>query len=512
MIIYWIAGNGTYQATTWEHCEKRDLISGLPDALIGHILSFLTTKEAASTSVLSTKWRHLFAFVSNLDLDDSIYVDPLKKVISTRIRGAPILLEEYAPNYISTSFTDFVDRVLALQGDSSIHKFSLKIEDGDNHVDPTRVFDWILNVLQRGGASDLNLYMALEMDPVIPSKIFSTETLVKLKLSGTIIHVEDVYLPKLKTLYLGSVNFLNHGLGLTKLLSGCHMLEDLVLDSLNWFLWKFVSFSNPKCVSFDTPNLVYLEFTDATANNYPKVNFDSLVEAKIDLKASFQGSFSQGFEDYGFMGNATAFVRRICNVKIFYLSSDTLEELTFCCESIPLFINLTHLSIESNPKVGWESLPGLLKNSPNLETLVLQGLVHKSTYRCGDVCLCKPCEDKEKEIPTSLSSSPVKVLKVLKFGEIFDDHDIDEQINQVKHFLQTMPNLEQLVLYYDPSFKENVTKVTTELQKFPRVASRKCEIQLISDDLYLSSRWGSSPSLEEPDWVFSGDFCQLYEE
>lgn len=41
---------------------------------------------------------------------------------------------------------------------------------------------------------------------------------------------------------------------------------------------------NPKNVSFDTPNLVYLEFTDTVAANYPKTNFDSLVEASLGLR------------------------------------------------------------------------------------------------------------------------------------------------------------------------------------------------------------------------------------
>lgn len=42
-----------------------------------------------------------------------------------------------------------------------------------------------------------------------------------------------------------------------------------------------------------------------------------------------------------------------------------------------------------------------------------------------------------------LLSSLVKVLKIFKFGDICDDEkDIEEQIEQVKHFLKTMSNLE----------------------------------------------------------------------
>ncbi|KFK41209.1 hypothetical protein AALP_AA2G099500 [Arabis alpina] len=164
--------------------------------------------------------------------------------------------------------------------------------------------------------------------------------------------------------------------------------------------------------------------------------------------------------------------------------------LTKCCDATPLFNNLTHLTIESNRKVGWESLPSLLKNSPNLETLVLHGLVHKATNRCGDVCLCRPYKE-EEEIPTCLSSSPVKVLKIMKFGV-----EIEKQIEQVKHFLETMPNLEQLILYYDTSFEEYVIEVSSQLQRLPKVASSKCNLQLISDQLSLSSTIPSSVSMK----------------
>lgn len=99
---------------------------------------------------------------------------------------------------------------------------------------------------------------------------------------------------------------------------------------------------NPKSVSIDTPNLVYLKFTDTIADKYPKVNFDSLVEAHIDLRmsvdqmglthfkeeASFedlQKHYSEGYGENDLVGNATDFIIGICNVKILYLSADTLQ-------------------------------------------------------------------------------------------------------------------------------------------------------------------------------------------
>lgn len=50
--------------------REEDLISKLPDALISKVLSYLSTKEAVGTSVLSSRWKSLWLFfISEIDLD-----------------------------------------------------------------------------------------------------------------------------------------------------------------------------------------------------------------------------------------------------------------------------------------------------------------------------------------------------------------------------------------------------------------------------------------------------------
>jgi hypothetical protein len=46
---------------------NKDMISNLPDNVLIHILSFLSTKNAIKTSILSTKWRHLWTYLSVFD-------------------------------------------------------------------------------------------------------------------------------------------------------------------------------------------------------------------------------------------------------------------------------------------------------------------------------------------------------------------------------------------------------------------------------------------------------------
>ncbi|VVA92988.1 unnamed protein product [Arabis nemorensis] len=481
--------------------DSKDIISRLPEALIHHILSFLSTKEAALTSLLSRKWRFLFALVQNLDFDDRLYMKPD--------------LVNQESTLIHKTFIEFVDRVLGLRGSFPVNKFTLKCGNG---VDDVSVKRWIYTVLERG-VSDLDLRIAIHWDDLFPSEVFVSKSLVRLRIGARnglvfggalFIEPEHVCLPKLKTLYIDSVLFEYQNICLAKLLSGCHVLEELIVINLWWNHWESCSVSvptlkrltfctegyqeSPKSVTFDTPALVHFEYSDTIALKYEKLNFDSLVEASLNLRVGYEEVGIVELPDqeplrvHAMVGDATELLMGIRNVQILYLSANTIEVLTFCCKAIPIFNNLTHLTIESNTEVGWESLPNLLKNCPNLKTLIFHGLLHKSTDRCGDVCRCKPLKDN----PTCLSSSPVKVIKIRKFGEI----DNNTELAQIKHFLESMPHLEQLVVCYDTSIEENLLKVSKQLQKLPTLASAKCKIQVISNNLSISFTLSSSLSMK----------------
>ncbi|KAG7548410.1 F-box domain [Arabidopsis suecica] len=432
-----------------------DLLSNLPDELLCDILSLLTTKEAALTSVLSKRWRNLIAFVPNLDIDDCEFLHPeVRKEERDDIRQL---------------FMDFVDRVV-LQGNSPIKKFSLFCASrGDNcHQCP---------------------------------KVFENKKLVKLELThGFDIRCFDrsIFLPILKTLVLGSVL-----LSVDKfeiLLHALPALEELVLDSIHWKeldVTVSVSLSSASLktltinfidcfdtFSLDTPSLVYFSYTDFIAEDYSVAKMENLFEARISLCvieediSIARAPYNDLLEDDEYnvvlrFANVGKLMNGIRNVRYLVLSRDTLEVLSLCCESMPVFKKLKSLSIKSEESRGWQAMPVLLRNSPHLETLVLEGLLHYVTDKCGDACDCVSREEKG----LSLTSCPVKVLEIKGF------RGTTKEMNMIKHFLDYLPCLKEMKIYMEENDSTHlrvpeVSEVIAEMMEHYEKSS-SCNVQLL---------------------------------
>ena len=217
--------------------EEGEMISSLPDVILIHILSLLTTKEAVATSVLSKRWIHLFLFVPNLHFTN-INVDSVESTLlfnefvysilvsrdtvgSNLINSFRLDIGSDNPNlaycYAFRSITKWVNLVVQRKLEHlRLHFLNLDVDlsDIDNHF-----YD-----------IDIDLYLPKEF-PKMPVSIFTCKTLVSLDLSwfrveGFSFSSDRFQFPSLKTLKLEHIRFLDVR-DFMLLLAGCPILEDL---------------------------------------------------------------------------------------------------------------------------------------------------------------------------------------------------------------------------------------------------------------------------------------------
>ncbi|AES69185.2 F-box/RNI/FBD-like domain protein [Medicago truncatula] len=187
-----------------ELVSNADIISDLPDSILCHILSFLPTKLAATTSVLSKRWKSVWISVLAINFEDETFKD-------------------------SNSFRKFVFSALFSLRDqkASIHSFTLKFGQSFRCFKQYE-FNQILKYAMERGVENLNFDMSGKNRLItLPPRILSFKTLQVLKLSHIRMRDYDhVDLPHLKTLYLDRIYIISLDY-LVKFLFGCPILEDL---------------------------------------------------------------------------------------------------------------------------------------------------------------------------------------------------------------------------------------------------------------------------------------------
>ncbi|XP_045831179.1 F-box/FBD/LRR-repeat protein At4g26340-like [Trifolium pratense] len=178
-----------------ENSAPIDRISNLPDEILCYILSFLPTKLAFTTTILSKRWTSLFKLLTTLHFDDESFS------------------KQAFPCFVNTVmlFTQLI-KTFHLNC-NSIHRnsFNLWIKTAKLHP--------LENLELRSTFHDIGIILC-------PS-IFIFPTLVVLKLTKLkVVHNIFVDLPSLKTLHLIHVVFKNKD-NFNKLLNECPILEDL---------------------------------------------------------------------------------------------------------------------------------------------------------------------------------------------------------------------------------------------------------------------------------------------
>ncbi|KAK8545705.1 hypothetical protein V6N12_026530 [Hibiscus sabdariffa] len=344
-------------------------INSLPDPILCHILSFLPIKDAVRTSVLSSRWRYLFASMTTLEFQ--------------------YCLSSIRPRLRVENFKNFVDKILFFPIGATLECFRLyeKHSRGD---DCASLLGWIRAALRRG-VKEIDI--CYKTSPILPTVLFTSQSLVTLKLD-----IDDdmkvpckVCLPNLKRLHLKNMRFAD-GDSIHRLISDCLALEDLVLDlpelpknmsklnihSLSLkrlaldFLYMFTFFPLVFNYTFliNAPNLVYFKYAGPIAEGYCLSNVNSLEKADVEV---------YGLDDVNLESRATAAISNLlqglCNVKSLHLTleqPETLIRVPF--EPVIGFHNLVELELKTHKEYcDWQGtwVIQFLWCAPNLQTLHL---------------------------------------------------------------------------------------------------------------------------------------------
>ncbi|EOA34743.1 hypothetical protein CARUB_v10022314mg [Capsella rubella] len=428
-----------------------DWLRNLPEALQWHVLLNLPTKDVVKTSIIYSKWRHLWRYVPGLDLDCRNF-------------------KEY--NVV----VSFIDKFLSFNSESALKKFKLRYNcvldrQVTKETKTANLMRWINDVVNRK-VQHLDVWWG-EVD--MPPTLYKCESLVSLKLAYAILpNPESVSLPSVKVLDLIFVKFAND-LAFERLISGCICLENLTLDrshndnvrvlqvsskSLLSFRYNGSITKGPHddlVVSIDTPKLEELQLSDHLTASFIIADLSSLVEADINVQFNF--CFGKKFNPLDLPKGKMIhnFLVGISNAKNMIISPATLEVIYDAsrCEPLPLFANLSSLSVHFDDD-SWESLPKFMESCPNLSSLV----VESATF--------------SKE-GASIVTGPWRLLSSLEYVEIESPLEGDEiEMEFVRYLLENSPILKKVTLYLE-KYSRKKSFILIELLKIRR-CSTSCEV------------------------------------
>ncbi|KAK7244064.1 hypothetical protein RIF29_38882 [Crotalaria pallida] len=341
-----------------------DIISYLHESTLGHILSFLPTMEAVHTSILSTKWIHVWKYITCLSFNDSFLC-----------HGKMMQREQ---------FVDFVNNVLLHLANSSIHSFSLCLTS--YQYDSSQVSSWISSALERG-VQKLHIQYA---DKVLLSShsLFSCSSLVQLVLQMRCTLSVPTFscLPNLQNLSISGIEFVSDdsstyskdlvlSFPVLKVFEArsCEWstmqnvsIEAPLLERFSIAIWKSISNESSKsAIKISAPHLIDFCYEGDLEQDIILLNPSSIRSASFVIVTD--EGIKDRMENFGFQVHML--LKQLHEVerlkllfyKVLMNSKDVFTHL-------PAFERLTYLQLN---EVTGEALLNLLHNSPLLNTLVL---------------------------------------------------------------------------------------------------------------------------------------------
>ncbi|KAL8489615.1 hypothetical protein ACS0TY_025505 [Phlomoides rotata] len=283
-----------------------DRLSELPDSLLVRILSFLYMKEAVRTSVLSKRWKFLWAELPKLEFWEDLEIE--KKF----------------------DFVSWVNRAIDIRKGGYLDKFVVKLVNYDECF-ASDVDAWVkFSVKNKVKELNLLLYPRVKCDYYTPpQKMYSCSSLTDLHLTRCIMAFSSIEWKSLTRLSFDDVEL--NQLLIDEILSSCPVLKSLELEAC----WGFNRLEiNSRCLNnltveepeeepyleITAPYISYLNIKVCPEGRKLKLkNISSVVTAFINL-FEFDGGCTEEL-----MSNVNVFLENFKHVKKLHVARQCFE-------------------------------------------------------------------------------------------------------------------------------------------------------------------------------------------
>ncbi|KAK9913256.1 hypothetical protein M0R45_037078 [Rubus argutus] len=296
-----------------------DMISCLPDHLLILIISFLAFQEAARTSVLSRRWRHIWLSTRNLDFNERFFFN----IDADRDEQRRVFVN-FVQNWIDNYQEPVLDKLCITF--SRPRDFHVVVEECIRFAVSRGVKVLGLDFSDPSWGDQELLRKNLEPSFDLPQVVYENSVLESLTLFSCNFNVSEII--NLRLLTNISLGWMELRLpSLCALLVNCPLLESLSLkncwnaDGLrvcgqdlslrSLVVDKFIMSENPY-IELEAPNLKYLKYSG------PMAVFDvnrtrELEEAYLEFGLQSQGDISMGDRLYQLLHQLpTARVLTVC--------------------------------------------------------------------------------------------------------------------------------------------------------------------------------------------------------
>ncbi|KAJ3688047.1 hypothetical protein LUZ61_017211 [Rhynchospora tenuis] len=204
--------------------EGQDFISSLPEDVRCKILSYLSTRDAVKTCILSSKWRYTWATIPELSVSEDDFISPIASERITRSR-----------------LVKFVDILLYLHN-GPIFKF--KLEAGkcsrENYFEYFRVAfaRWILHLSRRKEFHEFFFSSSSKHLFNLPTSLFLCHGLSILNLHDCHINLPSAFEGFKLMRVLELQDCVISGDDIERLVSSCPLLDELVLETASFGLFN----------------------------------------------------------------------------------------------------------------------------------------------------------------------------------------------------------------------------------------------------------------------------------